>query len=201
MRKTHLIAIPAVIIVGLVAVPAAAASDSLGSPTPLTFGVSQQAITSGYGVEGGERNTFAPFGNSCDVGREVGVARTAWYSIQGTGGLVTVTTKDSSFDTSMFVYSGSPAGALVTCSDDGPGTGIWASASFNTVSGATYAIQAGSFCDSSFARACTGPPSGGTLNVLATGTGQQAAALKKCKKKSSKKKRKKCRKRARKLPL
>jgi hypothetical protein len=187
-----------------VCAPAASAGDLLGSPTPLTFGSPQQENTAAYGVEG-EQNVFAPFTQTCDVGREVGVARTAWFTVQGTGGPVTVSTKDSSFDTSMFVYSGSPSGALVTCSDDGPGTGIWGSATFNTASGATYAVQAGSFCDSSFARACTGPPSGGTLSILASApgaaTGQRAAALKKCKKKSSKKKRRSCKKRAKTLPL
>jgi hypothetical protein len=217
MKKTRRVAILALLSAAAVAASPASASDSLGSPAPLAFGTSQVEDTSSYGVEAGEPNTGAPFDNLCDVGRRVRIARTAWFSVAGTGEQVTVSTAGSSFDTAMFVYSGSPAGAMVTCSDDGPDTGISASASFNTSPGVGYLIQAGSFCNdldsSHMCKLPLGPPDGGTLKVLAsvpaagpTGkgpTGKRAAALKKCKKKTKKgtKARKKCRKRAKKLPL
>jgi hypothetical protein len=211
MKKTRLVAILALLSAAAVAASPASASDSLGSPAPLAFGAAQVEDTSSYGVEAGEQNTVAPFNQTCDVGRPVGVARTAWFTLQGNGAPVTLSTSGSSFDTSMFVYSGSPAGGLVTCSDDGPGTGIFASATFNSVPGTTYAVQAGRFCNADFVTACVpAPPAGGTLSLLATtplvsvnGTGKRAAALKQCKKKTKKgtKARKKCRKRAKKLPL
>ena len=213
MKRLSLFAVLAVFGVAAVCVPAASASDSLASPTPLAFGVPQVEDTSGYGVEG-EPNTGAPFTQSCDVGRPVGVARTAWFTVQGNGAPVTVSTAGSSFDTAMFIYSGSPAGALVTCSDDGPGTGVFASATFTTTAGATYAVQAGRFCNADPVSACTPPPTAGTLSIVATtpaaaptaSTGQRAAALKKCKQKKqrldlTKKAFKKCKQRAQRLPL
>jgi hypothetical protein len=211
MKRSHLIAALAAFAVAALNASMASASDLLGSPSPLAFSVPQVENTVNFGVEPGEQNTFAPFNQTCDVGRPVGVARTAWFTVQGNGAPVTVSTDGSTFDTSMFVYSGSPAGGLVTCSDDGPGTGIFASASFNSVSGTTYAVQAGRFCNADFVTACApAPPAGGTLSMLATtpvvsvnGAGKRAAALQKCKKKTKKgtKARTKCKKRAKKLPL
>jgi hypothetical protein len=120
--------------------------------------------TVAYNVEAGEQNPASPFTQTCGNSYSVGVARTAWYSIQGTGGQMTITTEGSDFDTALFVYSGSPAGALVTCNDDGPNIDFASSASFNSSPGVGYAIQAGTFCTA----LCSAPPSGGTLKILAT---------------------------------
>ena len=69
-------------------------------------------------MEPGEQNTTAPFTQQCESGHNVGVARTAWYTIHGSGNRVVITTEGSSFDTALFAYSNSPAGPLATCNDD-----------------------------------------------------------------------------------
>jgi hypothetical protein len=155
-------------LVASVSAPAAIASDSIASPTPLAFGTGQEVSTTAYTVESGEQNTVAPFSQSCGTDNAVGIARTAWFSIQGTGGAVTVTTGGSSFDTSLFVYSESPSGGLVACNDDA-GETTQSSVGFSSVAGAAYAVQAGSFCDENVG---CGAVLGGTLKILAT-----AAAL------------------------
>jgi putative metal-binding protein len=153
----------AAIALALIAAPVAAASDSMSTPTPLASGVAQQANTSGYLVEPSEQNTTSPLANQCGSANAVGVARTAWYSIQGTGGTATVTTAGA-VDTALFAYAGSPAGAVVACNDDYAG-GLNSSISFATTAGTTYAIQAGSACsDTSSCTAATG----GMFTILAT---------------------------------
>ncbi len=73
--------------------------------------------TTGYGVEPGEPNTTAPFSQQCNMPWNVGVARTAWYSIHGTGGQITLTTEGSSFDTALFAYAVQVGRA---CNETGP---------------------------------------------------------------------------------
>ena len=160
---TSIVAVGAVAL-AMIAAPAAVASNSMSTPTPLVSGVAQQENTSGYGVEGGEQNTISPFTNQCGTGNGVGVAHTAWYAILGTGELATVTTAGSGFDTALFAYSGSPAGAVVACNDDSGG-GVSSSITFATTAGATYLIQAGSACSATVPCFST---NGGTLRILAT---------------------------------
>jgi hypothetical protein len=154
----------ATIALALIAAPVAAASDSMSTPDPLPNGVAQQANTSSYGVQTNEQNTTSPFTNQCASATAVGVARTAWYSIQGTGGTATITTAGP-VDTALFAYAGSPAGAVVACNDD-YGGGLNSSISFTTTAGTTYAIQAGSACTDT--SSCAAPPPGGPLVILAT---------------------------------
>jgi hypothetical protein len=149
----------------LIAAPVASANnDAMSSATPLANGIPQSAATDGYGVEGGEQNTISPFTNQCGTGNGVGVAHTAWYAMLGTGELATVTTAGSGFDTALFAYSGSPAGAVVACNDD-TGGGISSSVTFATTAGATYLIQAGSACSATVPCPST---NGGILRILAT---------------------------------
>ena len=159
-------------IAALTVASTARASDSLGTPTPLSFGVAATESTASYGVEAGEQNTTS-FPNECGSGHAVGAARTAWFSVQGTGGQVTITTDGSSFDTSLFVYSGSPAGSLVGCSDDVSATDVQSTVTFASTAGTTYAIQAGSACNIDGGGnpdfACATPPAGGALKVTAIG--------------------------------
>jgi hypothetical protein len=165
-RVATSIAAVGVLALAMIAAPAAVASDSMSAPTPLVSGVAQQESTSIYGVELGEPNTTSPFTNQCGSGAAVGVARTAWYSMHGTGQPATVTTAGSGFDTALFAYAGSPAGALVACNDD-YGGGPSSSISFPTTAGTTYVIQAGTSCNDT-APLCSAPPAGGSLAVLAT---------------------------------
>jgi hypothetical protein len=157
---------------GAATAPVASASDSLAAPTALAYGLGAQESTAAFGIQAGEQNTVMPFAQTCGSGHSVGVARTAWFSVIGTGTEVTVTTSGSDFDTALFVYSGSSAGGLLTCDDDGAGIGLASAVSFATTSGATYAIQVGTSCNAEIGNECSAAPAGGTLNILAT-----AAAL------------------------
>jgi len=150
----------------LAVAPAARADDSSASPTALQLNAAAQADTTQFGVEPGEQNTVAPFGQTCASGHTVGAARTAWYAIQGTGGTITVSTVGSDFDTSLFVYTGSPAGAVTGCSDD-DGGGDKSIVTFDSVAGTTYAIQAGRACNE--IAPCAPPPSSGMLAIVASG--------------------------------
>jgi hypothetical protein len=146
----------------------ALASDSMSTPTPLPFDTPLVVDTTAYTVDAGEPNTAPPFTEACGRtgGATTGVARTAWFTIDGDGGQVTVTTAGSNpLDTSMFVYAGSASGAFVTCNDDAPGT-TTSSVTFQTVAGQTYAIQAGTFC----ADVSCPVASGGSLHIEASTT-------------------------------
>jgi opacity protein-like surface antigen len=130
----------------LVAAPAASAADLSTSPTPLAFGTPVTVNTARFSIDSGEQNT-KEFPNKCKGSFPVGVARTAWYSVQGTGSQVTVTTEGSGFDTALFVYSESPTGGLVVCNDDISGSNFQSTVTFTSTAGTTYAIQAGSACN------------------------------------------------------
>ena len=143
------------------------ASDLSSTPTPLSFGAALQADTSAYTIEPGEQNTTVPFTQQCGSGHSVGVARTAWYTVPGTGGPITVTTGGSSYDTALFVYAGSPAGGLVVCNDDTPE--LQAVATFASTAGATYAIQVGRACNEIGPPLCADNPSAGALTITALG--------------------------------
>jgi hypothetical protein len=136
------------IILALLFTSPALADDASSTPTPLTFGIQAHADASAYSVEAGEQNTTPPFGNQCGGPNPVGVAHTAWYSVRGTGGLITVSTdfNETKYDTAIFVYAGSPTGGLVTCGDDIPGT-VRAAVSFPSKEGTTYDIQVGRACN------------------------------------------------------
>jgi Putative metal-binding motif len=149
----------------LIAAPVAAAHDSMSSPTPLVSGVAQQEDTTSYTVQGSEQNTYLPLTSQCGSGQNVGVVKTAWYSIQGTGGQATVTTAGSTFDTILFAYANSARGLGVACNDDSSGA-LTSSISFPTAAGATYYLQAGTSCDES-AWPCPAA-NGGTLRILGT---------------------------------
>jgi hypothetical protein len=149
----------AAVALALIAAPSAAASDSMSSPTPLVGGTPVQELTNAYSTEPGEANTAAPFTNRCGVG----VARTAWYSITGNGGPVTVTTAGSAFDTALFVYAGSPGGAVVACDDDINALDQASLITFPSTEGISYAIQVGSSC---YTTPCSA--FGGLLRIVAT---------------------------------
>ncbi|MCW3067313.1 MAG: hypothetical protein JWN32_4485 [Solirubrobacterales bacterium] len=159
------LALAAVGAAALLAAPGAWASDSMGSPTPLANGVAVTEPTGAYGVETGEQHTGAPWIDECGSGHHVGAARTAWYTIQGSGGQVTITTAGSDFDTTLFAYTNNAAGPVVTCDDDSGG-GTTSSITFATTAGTTYAIQAGSACND--LSPCKPPPAGGTLKIVST---------------------------------
>jgi hypothetical protein len=152
----------------LVAPAAAYASDSSATPSALTSGVPATADTTGYTIEPNEPNTREPFNQQCDSPYNVGVARTAWYTIQGAGGQVTVRTDGSDFDTALFVYTGSPGGGVVACNDDQSDANTSSSVSFPSTAGTTYFIQAGRACNEVGPPKCADNPPSGTLSLTAT---------------------------------
>ncbi len=152
----------------LLAAPVASAGDASSAPTPLTSGIAASADLRAFGVEPGEQNTTVPFGQQCGAPYNVGVARTAWYTIQSGGGPVIVTTGGSDFDTALFVYSGSPAGAMVACNDDTSDSNTQSSVSFTSPPGATYLIQVGRACNETGPPKCADIPDAGQLSITAT---------------------------------
>jgi Putative metal-binding motif/Bacterial pre-peptidase C-terminal domain len=152
----------------LVAPTAAYASDSSAMPSALTSGVAATADTTGYSIEPNEPNTREPFTQQCGSPYNVGVARTAWYTVQGAGGQVTVTTSGSDFDTSLFVYTGSPGGGVVACNDDQSDSDTTSSVSFPSTAGTTYFIQVGRACNEVGPPKCADNPPSGTLSLTAT---------------------------------
>jgi hypothetical protein len=152
----------------LLAAPAASASDASSTPALLAPGVTSRADTRGFGVEPGEQNTAAPFTQQCGSPWNVGAARTAWYAVQGTGGSVSVTTGGSDYDTSLFVYAGSPAGGVVACNDDASDSSLQSSVSFTSTAGTTYVVQVGRACNETGPPTCPENPAAGQLAITAT---------------------------------
>lgn len=162
------VGILACLCLAVAAAPALASNDSSATPTPLTFGQPEQVNSAGYTVQPGEQNTTAPFAQQCESGHNVGVARTAWYTIRGNGHRIVVSTEGSFFDTAIFAYSGSPSGPFVRCNDDTSGVDLQSSVSIDTASGKTYAIQVGRACNETGPPTCASQPSAGPLRVEAT---------------------------------
>src|SRR3954468_5702755 len=152
----------------MVVVPSARAADPLGAASALTLNTPFGESAAGFTVEPGEHNTTAPFAQTCDSGHNVGVARTGWYTIQGTGGPISVTTEGSDFDTALFVYSGAASGNLVGCSDDAGG-GIHSIVEFGSTSGTTYFLQVGVACNEAPPSQCSQSPAAGTIAIRANG--------------------------------
>jgi hypothetical protein len=81
---------------------------------------------------------------------EVPVGHTVWFSVQGTGGDVTIDTAGSSFDTVAAVYVESGAGLTpVACVDDVAldpiGFSLQSAVTFPTTAGTTYLVQIGGY--------------------------------------------------------
>jgi hypothetical protein len=157
----------------LLAPATAHAGDASSSPSALTSGVTATADTAGYTVEPAEQNTREPFNQQCGSPYNVGAARTAWYTIVGGGGPVTVNTDGSDYDTSLFVYSASPAGGLLACNDDQSDADTASSVSFGSTAGTTYFIQVGRACNEQPGSRCADNPPAGALSVTAIAQGMQ----------------------------
>jgi hypothetical protein len=76
------------------------------------------------------------------------LGKTVWYSVEGDGGPVTVSTSGSNFDTILGVYvADGETIQQVDCVDDvfGEGVSLQAEVTWDTAPGQTYLIQAGGF--------------------------------------------------------
>lgn len=74
--------------------------------------------------------------------------KTVWYTVEGTGGPITVTTAGSHFDTVLGVFTSSESGFdVVDCVDDtfDGGFSLQAEVTFQSEPGETYFVQAGGF--------------------------------------------------------
>jgi hypothetical protein len=74
---------------------------------------------------------------------DVPFGRTVWYSVEGTGDNVTLTTAGSDFDTVIGVYDADTQ-ENVACVDD-TAEGLQASVTYSTTAGTTYLVQVGGF--------------------------------------------------------
>jgi hypothetical protein len=87
---------------------------------------------------------------------EIPVGFTVWYQIVGTGGMVTVDTAGSDYDTVVAVYTSDGAGGFDpvpgACLDDVPlqplGRTLQSAVTWQTVAGTTYYVQIGGFPES-----------------------------------------------------
>jgi len=85
----------------------------------------------------------------------IGILRTVWFSLIGTGAEVTIDTAGSGFDTVIAVYTEAADGSLElvdgACVDDVPlepvGETLQAAVTFEAADGTTYLIQVGGFPD------------------------------------------------------
>lgn len=81
-----------------------------------------------------------------DFGLPIG--KTVWYTVEGTGGPITVSTAGSHFDTILGVYKSNGDGLeQVACVDDifDGGFSLQAAVAFESELGQTYFLQAGGF--------------------------------------------------------
>jgi hypothetical protein len=163
------------------AIPAAAAAtpptnDSRGAAEALalddaTLGVNSQATT-----DGSERLTLQdPSGNGCTADDAIDpsgwpMGRTVWYRFFGDGGIVTVSTRGSTFDTMLGVYNGLSAEPS-DCNDDVIPASVDPENADTTSQvrvlaglGVAYDVQAGGACDD--ATACANADNG-VLQVVA----------------------------------
>lgn len=169
MRWSPLVLAASALVLGA---PTAQAADGLATPTALALSTPFSENAANFAVEPGEQNTTAPFTQQCDSGHDVGAAHTGWYTIQGTGDQLTATTEGSSFDTSMFVYSGAASGNLVGCNDD-DGGGVTSIVQFGSTAGTTYFVQVGVACNGLAGSLCSQAPAPGTITVRVNGPQQQ----------------------------
>ena len=123
------------------------ANDAPDGAVPLLVGDEVQVRTGGTAELPEEPCT----GTDPEFGEfEVPLGHTVWYTVEGTGGAVTVDTAGSSYDTVIGVYT-SDGGALtsVTCVDDvfeePDFFSLQAQVTLDTAAGVTYYIQVGGF--------------------------------------------------------
>jgi hypothetical protein len=125
----------------LVCAPAAhaAGSDSWTTATPLTYSVGDSADTTSFGTQPNEPGTTAATLGACPTFR----TNTAWWSVRGHGGRMTVTTLGTDIDAVLAVYVRTPSGAPgaeAGCSDL-PTRPL--EVRFQAARGTTYLIQVG----------------------------------------------------------
>jgi hypothetical protein len=149
-RRRSLAATVSALLCALVLAPAALAvptNDNQAAPfnVDLTTGDPVTVDTTGATIEAGELLTVNG-GGVCNPGARQMVA-TTWYRIIGNGGVVSIDTTGSAFDTVISVYR-APTPSLadgLPCNDDAGGL-VTSAVSFQSDAGAAYLIQVGG-CD------------------------------------------------------
>jgi hypothetical protein len=118
-------------------------NDLCAAALPLPCGVPVTGTTEGSTTTG---DPFLPCGITLVDGGGV------FYTLAGTGGLVTLSTcgPNTDYDTKLFVYQSSCGGSYtcIASNDDGPGSCEQASTlSFNSANGASYLVFVAGFSD------------------------------------------------------
>jgi hypothetical protein len=161
----------------LVAAAVASAADDKALAEPLYFGDPVTTSVSAFDTEPGESQTIgvAAVAGACVTS----MTRTEWYTLEGTGGDVTIRTAGSSVpaassgpdDTALAVYVGAPAVTMVACNDDVvPTADRTSQVTFATDRNTLYRIQAGIVCNGTV-ECHPNTARGGTLVVAAINTG------------------------------
>jgi hypothetical protein len=146
-----LAATAAALLSALVLAPSALAvpandDQALAFPVDLTTGDPVTVNTVGATVELGEPLTASGTG-VCNPGARQMTA-TTWYRIVGNGGVVSIDTAGSDFDTVISVYF-APTPSLddgLPCNDDAAAGVVTSAVSFQSVAGRAYLVQVGG-CD------------------------------------------------------
>jgi hypothetical protein len=148
-RSRALLALAGTALIALVVAPSAFAvvqpNDNLESPfnVDLVSGFPVTADTRGNTTQPGEVLTAMGPGVCNPNAREM--LETTWYRIVGNGGVVSIDTFGSNFNTVISVYN-APTPALddgLPCNDDAPGNGVLSFLSFQSIAGKAYLIQVG----------------------------------------------------------
>jgi hypothetical protein len=131
---------------------AASFNDSRASGAALASGAQVQVDTTGNTVEPSEPNTVSE-GCATSANRKAGA--TAWYTVTGTGGPITITTDEPTLasvptaisDTIMFVYT-QGSNTSIACNDDIGSSNLHSTVTFPSTSGQVYEVQVGTCCTS-----------------------------------------------------
>lgn len=124
------------------------ANDTPEGASPLRIGRTVRTITGGNALEPEAPCVTMYLGAPEPV--PVPLGYTAWWTVTGTGGPLTVDTAGSTFDTVVGVYVMGDSGLeQIVCVDDVMGDdGLLAVATWDSEAGVTYYIQAGGFGES-----------------------------------------------------
>jgi hypothetical protein len=157
--------------VAAVSWPAAAWADNndFESAARLGYGIVGTANNTAATIQSGESMTTAgaPDRNACLFSSSSDFTQainTMWWSLEGSGRPVTVTTAGSSFDSTLGIFRFAPTEKAENCADADPNESL----TVPTTAGTVYYIQIGGCGPTSTHGGGCGSPTTGTINVTAT---------------------------------
>jgi hypothetical protein len=131
----------------------APANDLPSGAKLLAIGASTTIQTKGASLDREATFECEVFEDAPGTTFEIPISNTVWYRFTGTGGLVTVDTAGSDYDTVVAIYTANASGGYTPvpggCVDDVPlapiGRTLQAKVTIPTVAGTTYYVQIGGF--------------------------------------------------------